>query len=191
MGTVRLDFTLSLDGYMTGPNVSVQHPMGEGGLRLHEWILADQISAADARISREAASSVGAVIIGRRMFDVGVGVWDDTPFPVPTFVLTHEVREPLPMTSGTFTFVNDGIQCALERAAAVAGDKHIRLMSGTVARQALDAGLVDEIHIQIAPVLLGRGQRLFDCLNHSGVELEQVEVIASPSVTHLHYRVVK
>jgi dihydrofolate reductase len=176
---------------MTGPNVSVSNPMGEGGLRLHEWILTDQPSDADARVSRDAASSVGAVIIGRRMFDVGVGVWDDTPFPVPTFVLTHEAREPLSMTSGTFTFVNDGIERALEQASAVAGDKHVRLMSGTVARQALDKGLVDEIHIQVAPILLGRGQRLFDCLQHGNVELEPVEVVASPRVTHLHYRVVK
>jgi len=189
--TVQLDFTISLDGFMTGPNVSVKHPMGEGGLRLHEWILTDQMSDADARISREAATSVGAVIIGRRMFEVGVGVWDDTPFPVPTFVMTHEPREPLVMTSGTFTFVNEGIESALQQASAVAGEKHVRLMSGTVAQQCLNAGLVDEIHVQIAPVLLGCGRRLFDELRTAQVELERTAVIESPRVTHLHFRVVK
>ena len=124
MGKLLLAFTMSLDGFIAGPDVSVDDPMGKGGERLHHWMFNDSPErGVDPEMAKEMLGVAGAVILGRRTFDVGLKPWDDTPFPVPCFVLTHERREPLAMKSGAFTFVADGIVSALDQARAVAGGK--------------------------------------------------------------------
>jgi len=189
MGKVLLDVSMSLDGFVAGPNVSVESPMGEGGERLHEWLFASA-SDVDAEVAREMHETTGAVVLGRRTFDVGVGVWEDTPFPVPCFVLTHDPLEERVEKSGTFSFVTD-VESAFQLAKAAAGEKDVRLMGAEVSQQFLEAGLVDEIRIQLAPVLMGNGRRLFASLGTEHIELERTAVLESPHVTHLRFRVVK
>ncbi|GGX59269.1 dihydrofolate reductase family protein [Streptomyces fructofermentans] len=189
MSKVVLHVTLSLDGFMAGPDISVEHPMGRGGLRLHDWILNTPADGVDSAVTREVSDSTGAVVLGRRTFDVGVGVWRDTPFPVPCLVLTHHALGPRTMRSGTFTFVTDGLRSALRQAKSAADGKDVALMGADTAQQAIGAGLVDEINLQIAPVLLGDGRRLFEHLGPERLELERTRVLASPHVTHLRFRV--
>ncbi|MCU1677020.1 MAG: hypothetical protein JWM93_1778 [Frankiales bacterium] len=189
MPTVRLDVTMSLDGFIAGPDVGVEQPMGKGGLRLHEWLFEASPGDVDAVVAEQMRAITGAVVLGRRTFDVGVGVWEDTPFPAPCFVVTHRPRGPLVQQSGTFAFVTDGIASAVRQAADAASDGHVRLMGADIARQCLAAGLVDELHLQLAPVLLGAGTRLFGDLATGPAEWERTAVIESPHVTHLHFRV--
>ncbi|MBB2740625.1 UNVERIFIED_ORG: dihydrofolate reductase [Microbispora rosea subsp. rosea] len=203
MGKVLLNMSVSLDGFSAGPDVGVERPMGQGGERLHEWLFdsdADRgaydtqksASSADAEVSDDLFAATGAVVVGRRTFDVGVGLWGDTPFPLPCFVLTHEAREELVMKRGTFTFVTDGIQSALKHAQEAAGEKNVLVMGGAnIAQQFVKAGLVDEIQIQLVPVLLGAGTRLFDNLGTDHIELERTMLNESPHVTHLRFRVVR
>lgn len=186
MAKLLLFFSMSLDGFIAGPNVSVDQPMGEGGERLHDWMFNSK-SEVDAEMAREA--SPGAVILGRRTFDAGIGPWGDTPYPAPSFVLTHEKREPLAMKSATFTFVADGIASALRQARAAAGEKDVIVMGADSARQYLKAGLVDEIVLQSVPVLMGAGTRLFDYIGDRQVELTAIRVIPSPTVTHMKFAV--
>lgn len=193
MCKVFLNLSVSLDGFSAGPDVSAEHPMGVGGERLHEWLLKPSAgNAADAEIAREVAATIGAVIIGKRTFDVGVGLWGDTPFPEPCFVLTHQPRPDLVMANGTFTFVADGLESALRQARAAAGDKDVLVMGGaTIAQQFVRAGRVDEIRLQLVPVLLGRGNRPFEQLGSPSIALTSPTVTASAAVTHLRYRVIK
>ena len=191
MGKVILDMSMSLDGFIAGPNVGVELPMGEGGLRLHDWLFNTSASEVDAEVEQEMFATTGAVVLGRRTFDVGQGPWGDTPFPVPCFVLTHEAREELVKKSGTFTFVTDGIESALEKAKAAAGDKNVSVMGANTAQQYIKAGLLDEIQIHLVPVLLGEGRRLFDHIGTEHIELEGTRVIESLGVTHLRFRVLK
>jgi dihydrofolate reductase len=212
---LKLDISMSLDGYVAGPNPTLEQPLGEGGERLHEWIvglatwreshgLEGGATGADDEVLAESLGNTGAVLMGRRMFSGGAGPWeddpradgwwgDDPPFRVPVFVLTHHAREPVTKQGGTsYTFVTDGIEAALEQARAAAGDKDVALAGGaSVAQQCLAAGLLDEVQIHVAPVLLGGGVRLFDNLGAGQVELEGMRVLESPAVTHLKYRVVK
>ncbi|MGY0235591.1 dihydrofolate reductase family protein [Longispora urticae] len=189
MGKVLVHATVSLDGYLAGPDVSVDQPLGEGGMRLHEWVFHRPAHENDAAVIAELFAATGAVVLGRRTFEVGVGAWEDTPYPAPSFVLTHQPRENLVMASGTFTFVTGGAGEALRRARAAAGDRDVTLMGADVSRQFLLAGHVDEVHLQLAPVLLGGGTRLFDGLADAGVTLERTRVLESPLVTHLRYAV--
>jgi dihydrofolate reductase len=189
MSKVVLNVTMSLDGFMAGPDISAEDPMGRGGLRLHEWIFDRSGSEADAAVTREVSDSTGAVVLGRRTFDVGVDVWEDTPFPVPCFVLTHNARSQMVMKSGTFTFITAGVETALQQAQTAAGGKDVTLMGADIAQQALRARLLDEINLQIAPVLMGDGRRLFDHLGREHIELERSRILASPHVTHLRFRV--
>ncbi|MEU4539093.1 dihydrofolate reductase family protein [Streptosporangium sp. NPDC023825] len=193
MGTVLLNITVSLDGFVAGPGVGIERPMGEGGERLHEWLFNDDADRdVDAGVHRELSASTGAVVVGRRTFDVGVGLWKDTPFPVPCFVLTHEDREELPMKSGTFTFVSDSLESAIRQARKAAKEKDVLVMGGAdIAGQLVRAGLVDEIQLQLAPVLLGAGTRLFDHPGGDRVELERTGLAGSARVTHLRFRVVR
>lgn len=190
MTKVVLSFSMSLDGFVAGPDVGIDQPMGRGGERLHDWLFKSP-SEIDAEKAREISQRVGAAIVGRRTFDVGVGPWEDTHYPVPSFVLTHEKRQPLAMKSGTFTFVTDGIESALSRARVAAGDKDIVVMGADAARQYVAAGLADEIIIQLAPVLMGKGTRLLDQFEGRQIELTQFSAVQSPSVTHLTYRLAK
>jgi len=191
MEKVILDMSMSLDGLIAGPNVDIERPMGEGGERLHKWLFNTAASKANADVEQEMFATTGAVVLGRRTFDVGVGQWGDVPFPVPCFVLTHEDQEEIVKKSGTFTFVTDGIESALQRARAAAGEKDVRLMGANIAQQFITAGLLDEIQINLVPVLLGDGVRLFDHLGTEQIELESTRVVDSIGVTHLKFRVVK
>jgi dihydrofolate reductase len=207
-----LDISMSLDGFVAGPNPSLEDPLGGGGERLHEWAFAARSwrerhgrsggeDNEDSKVIEEATSATGAVIMGRKMFSGGEGPWEDDPnadgwwgedppFHVPVFVLTSHARETKPMEGGTtFTFVTDGIESALEQARAAAGEKNVAIAGGAnVAQQYLAAGLLDEIQIHVAPVLLGGGVRLF-ADGAPGPELEATRMIHSPAVTHLRYRV--
>jgi dihydrofolate reductase len=209
MSSVTCQISISLDGFVAGPNQSVDNPIGEGGMRLHEWALATDswrrqhgldggAHNADAEVVDEVVQGVGAYIMGRGMFGGGDGPWDgswrgwwgeDPPFHVPVFVLSHHAREPLSMQGGTtFTFVTDGIDSALERARAAAGDGDVAIAGGASAvRQYLAAGMLDELHLHIVPVILGAGERLLEGVGEP--TLEPVGVVASPAVTHVKYRV--
>jgi dihydrofolate reductase len=203
MGKVHFEITMSLDGYVAGPNDSPELGLGEGGERLHQWVfdlaswrephgLAGGETNVDSEILDETIKATGAVIVGRRMFDNARGWGDEPPFHVPVFVLTHEPRDVLVKSDTTFTFVTDGIESALEQARAAAGDKNVSIGGGAnVAQQYLKAGLLDEMQIHIAPLLLGGGIRLFDQLGDAKIELEKTRVIDSPQVTHLRFRVVR
>ena len=193
MGKVTSEISMSLDGFITGPNVSVGNGMGDDGDRLHDWRF-DAKTEADAAIVDEIYASTGAVVFGKRMFDVGFEPWGDPPpFRMPVFVVTHEEREPLPMQGGTtYTFVTDGIEAALELARAAAGDKNVGIWGGAnIIRQYLKAGLLDEMQIHLIPILLGDGVRLFEDLDPEGIELRRTSSIETPGATHFRFEVVK
>jgi dihydrofolate reductase len=213
MTKLRIDISMSLDGFVAGPNQSVEHPLGENGERLHEWAYGlaswkeshgreGGAGGEEDDLVKETIASTGAYIMGRNMFGGGDGPWgddpwqgwwgDDPPFRVPVFVLTHHEREPLTLSDTTFTFVTDGAESALEHALAAAGDRDVQVAGGAnVAQQYLRAGQVDELQLHVAPMLLGGGARLFDTLDDAPVTLEQTQVFESPAATHLHYRVVR
>ncbi|MDQ3914761.1 MAG: dihydrofolate reductase family protein [Actinomycetota bacterium] len=214
MSKLRLDISTSLDGFVAGPNQSVEQPLGEGGEELHEWVVGLEVWRrrhgmeggevnASTSVLEESLENVGATIMGRNMFGGGPGPWgddpwdgwwgDDPPFHMPVFVVTHHARPPLEKAGGTtFTFVTDGIESALAQARAAAGAADIAIAGGAdVAQQYLAAGLVDEVQIHVAPVLLGAGARLFDNLGGALPALEQVRAVAAPGVTHVKYRVVR
>jgi dihydrofolate reductase len=189
MGQVVLDMSMSLDGFVAGPNVDVQRPMGQAGDRLHDWMYRGRTEAAAKAFEEAAFRTTGSVVMGRRTFEVGEGPWGDDTFQVPCFVLAHEARAPLTKGAATFTFVTDGIERALEQASAAAGDKEVMVMGGAeIAQQFMKAGLLDELRLHLVPVLLGDGVRLFDHHGAGQVELEPTEVIAAPGVTHLRLR---
>lgn len=194
MGEVVVEVSPSIDGYVAGPGVSVERPFGDAGERLHRWMGFDGAVPTDA--DRAAAERVfanaGAVVIGRRMFDVGIGPWgEDGAFGRPVFVATHRPEDVLVKGPTTFTFVTDGVVRAVELARATAGDQDVVVAGGAhVIQQCLAAGLVDEIRLHVVPVLLGGGPRLFDGLLDGQVELERTDAVLTPHATHLTYRVV-
>jgi dihydrofolate reductase len=208
-----VDITASLDGFVAGPNQTLDEPLGAGGEALHDWALATQSwreshgreggeTNVDDEVMAEHVGRIGATIMGRRMFSGGEGPWegdpnadawwgDEPPFHHPVFVLTHHPREPLVKEGTTFTFVTDGIESALEQARAAAGAKDVHVAGGANAiDQYLSAGLVDEMQIHVAPTLLGDGARLFEGVPPAALELTRA--IESPAgVTHLRYRVAR
>ncbi|MEO8452334.1 MAG: dihydrofolate reductase family protein [Gemmatimonadota bacterium] len=211
MSRLRLNITMSLDGFVAGPNQSVENPLGIGGMRLHEW--AFKLAAwrkphgmeggevnASTPVVEDHLAGIGAVLMGRNMFGGRPGPWgsdpwkgwwgDDPPFHTPVFVLTHHPRPPLPMQGATtFVFVNDGIESALTQARQAAGGKDVLLSGGAnIAQQYIAAGLIDEINLAVVPVLLRSGARLFDNLGDGEIGLEQVRAIEAPGVTHFKYR---
>jgi dihydrofolate reductase len=211
MSKLRFEISISLDGYVAGPNQSEEHPLGEGGEQLHEWVV--KLAAwreshgreggevnASSPLMEESLSGVGAVIMGRNMFGGGPGPWgedpwqgwwgEEPPFHGPVFVLTHHGREPLVLGETTFTFVTDGIESALEQAREAAGEEDVTIAGGAeVAQQYLAAGLVDQMQLNVPPLLLGGGERLFDDGAGAGLDLEPILVVDTPDVTHLRYRV--
>jgi len=214
MARFTFDISTSLDGFVAGPDPSLEDPLGKGGEQLHEWVLATRAwreshgreggeDGPDSELTARSIRDAGATVMGRRMFSGGEGPWesdpnadawwgDEPPFHHPVFVLTHHEREPLVKKGTTFTFVTDGIESALEQARAAAGEKNVALGGGaSVAQQYLSAGLLDELRLHVAPLLLGGGTRLFENLGPDVPHLEQVEVIESPAVTHMTYRVVR
>src|SRR4051812_31764277 len=187
MSKVYAELSMSLDGFITGPNVRVGNGMGDGGDRLHDWMF-DAKTETDAAIVDEKVASTGAVVMGKRMFDVGFEPWGDPPpFRMPVFVVTHQEREPLAMQGGTtYTFVTDGIEAALDQARAAACNKNVGIWGGAdIIRQYLKAALLDELRIQLIPILLGSGIRLFENLDPEGIELRKISSIETPSATHL------
>jgi dihydrofolate reductase len=212
MGKLYADISMSLDGFVAGPNIGPEQPLGEGGERLHDWIVglaswrashgkSGGRTGRDDEVVKKLVARGGAVIMGKNMFGPGQGApsddgtwqgwWgDDPPFHKPVFVLTHQKREALQLSDTTFTFVNDGPESALEQARAAAGDDEVQIAGGASAiQQYLGAGQLDELSLHVAPLLLGDGVRLFDNLDGADPKLEPVEVIESPAVTHLRYRV--
>jgi dihydrofolate reductase len=190
MSRVTLDMSMSLDGFATGPNEGVGNPLGDDDGRLHAWVDAAKTEA-DAEVLDEIYATTGAIVIGKRMFDVGVEPWGDPPpFGMPVFVLTHEAREPQPMQGGTtYEFVSDGLEDALARAREAAGERNVGIWGGpNIAQQYLEAGLVDELQIHLSHLLLGQGVRLFGNLD-GPIELEQTRTIAAPSATHMRFSV--
>ena len=207
---VRFQISMSLDGFVAGPDQSEEHPLGVGGDRLHEWVYRlevwhrahgrDQGEVNESTPVVEARqSNIGAGVMGRGMFGGGGGDWgdepwngwwgEDPPFRVPVFVLTHHERDPLELGETTFSFVTGGIESALAQAEAAAGESDILISGGAeTGRQYLMAGLVDEMHLDLVPVLLGGGASLVDGLADAGVRLEQTAAIQAPGVTHLTYR---
>ena len=210
MTIVRLQITMSLDGYVAGPNQSLEHPLGERGEELHQWAFAARAfremhgmeggePGPDSDVITEAFQNVGAYILGRNMFGGGPGPWDESwrgwwgdepPYHAPTFILTHYAREPLEMQGGTtFYFVTDGIHAALDRAKSAAGDKDVSIAGGAdVVQQYVKAGLIDEMEIHVVPLLLGSGSRLFENTDGRQAQYEVVRVVSSPAVTHVKYR---
>ena len=193
MSKVVCEISMSLDGFITGPNVRVGNGMGDGGDRLHDWMFGAKTTT-DAKFVDDKYASTGAVVMGKRMFDVGFEPWGDPPpFGMPVFVVTHEERDPLPMQGGTtYTVVTDGIEAALELARAAADDKNVGVWGGAnIIRQYLKAGLLDEMQIQLIPILLGNGIRLFEGLDPEGIELRRTGSIETPAATHFRFEVVK
>jgi dihydrofolate reductase len=194
MNKVTCDISMSLDGFITDPNAGVGTPLeGNDPGRLHDWMF-DAKTDADGDVVAERYASTGAILIGRRMFDVGFEPWGDPPpFARPVFVLTHERRDPLPMQGGTtYSFVSDGIEAGLEQARAAAGGKDVGIWGGAnVIRQYLRAGLLDEMGIHLIPILLGDGIRLFQDLGTEEIEFRRTRCIQTPNATHLGFEVVK
>lgn len=191
MGKVILDMSMSLDGFIAGPNIAVDRPMGEGGERLHHWLFGS-VAGDDAGVIDRSSRNRGAVVMGRTTFDVGEGPWgEDGAFQLPCFVVTHQARQRLTRGRTTFTFVTEGIESALAQARVAAGDKDVWLMGANADQQYLQAGLVDELRIHLIPVLLGAGVRLFEQIGAQRVELERTRVTPSPGVTHLTFRIIK
>lgn len=202
---VHSDISMSLDGFIAGPNDSIDRPLGTGGERLHEWVynlaswrerhgIAGGKIDTDAEVLDESFRNTGAILMGRRMYDLGEESWgDDPPFGMPVFVVTHDDRNEIVKEGGTtFTFVTDGIESALHQAKAAAGDSDVSVAGGAnTIQQFITAGLLDEIQIHLVPILLGDGRRLFDHIGPKLIELENTRVIESPGVTHLKFRVVK
>ncbi len=200
MSRVTCQISMSLDGFVAGPDQSREDPLGRGGERLHEWAFGPGRTAEDARIADAALDGIGAYVMGRRMFAGPGGPlepdwrgwWgEDPPYHAPVFVLTHHPRDPLPMQGGTtFHFVSEGIEAALVRARAAAGDLDVGIAGGAATvQQYLAAGHLDELHLHIVPIVLGAGERLLDGVGDP--VLEPVEVVASPAATHVRYRVVR
>lgn len=212
MAKLRFQIAMSLDGFIAGPNQSVENPLGEGGMQLHEWVF--ELEAwrkphgreggevnASTPVVEASLENVGATIMGRNMFG-GTGPWgtepwdgwwgEEPPFHTPVFVLTHHPREPLEKQGGTtFHFVCDGIESALAQAKEAAGGKNVSLGGGAnVAQQYLAAGLIDEMLLSVVPVLLGGGTRLFENVPTEALKLAPIQVVDAPGVTHLRYGVV-
>jgi dihydrofolate reductase len=211
MGKVRFSLSMSLDGYVAGPEQSLENPLGIGGMRLHEWVFpleafrrvhgeqGGEVNAS-TQVLEENFANVGAYVLGRNMFGGGTGPWDeswrgwwgeDPPYHTPVFVVTHHAREPLVMQGGTtFNFVTEGVESAVEQAKAAAGEADVVIGGGaSTVQQCLRAGLVDEPGVSLVPIFLGAGERLFDNLGDDPPVLEQIRAVEAPGVIHLTYRV--
>jgi dihydrofolate reductase len=201
MAQVLTALSTSLDGFIAGADDSPDQPLGTGGSRLFDWFSNGdtpskyyptfRLSSGSAQLFDEIAGNCGAIVTGRRTYDVSDGWGGSGPLAgVPLFVLTHQVPDAVPAGEPPYTFVTDGIDAAVKQAKAAAGERDVSLMGAETVQQCLRAGLLDEIHIHLIPVLLGRGVRLLDHLGEGSVELECIQVVNAPGVTHLSYRVV-
>ncbi|MGE5463214.1 MAG: dihydrofolate reductase family protein [Syntrophothermus sp.] len=203
MGKVVFNMTMSLDGFVAGPNDGPGNGLGDRGEQLFDWYFKGdteiklsegtpvlKVSKQSAEIIRNAFESYGAGVWGRKTFDI-TGGWGGHPPGEPCFIVTHHVPQEWVREGSPFVFVTDGVESAIRQAKEAAGDKNVVLCTATILQQALRAGLVDELAIDVAPVLLSEGVRLFDHLADCSIKLEKIYAIDAPLVTHMKYRVVK
>jgi dihydrofolate reductase len=210
MAKVIVALSMSLDGFIAGPDDGSEQPLGRGGMRLFDWyfdgdrsirayqeaadrgvpVPAFNLSGSSAEVFEELIESGGAVVTGRRTYDIANAWSGNGPLPgLPVFVLTHTIPHHVPQGESRYTFVTDGVHSAIAQAKAAAGDKYVSLMGASVAQQCLRAGLLDEVQIHLVPTLLGAGVRLFDDIGANSIDLETIRVVDSPGVTHLRYQV--
>jgi dihydrofolate reductase len=203
MGKVVFNMTVSLDGFVAGPNDGPKNGLGDGGDALFNWYFSGdteipisdgnmvlKVSPQSAELINAAFQTYGAGVWGRRTFDIA-GAWGGHPPGSPAFIVTHHVPQEWVYEGSPFTFVTDGVESAIRQARQAAGDKDVVICTASILQQCLNAGLMDEIHIDVAPLLLGNGVRLFDHLNIKPTELECIRVVEAPGITHLGFRVLK
>lgn len=203
MGKVVFNMTVSLDGFVAGPNDNPDNGLGDGGDALFNWYFSGdtevlmsegvpplKVSKQSAEILKEAISNIGAGVWGRRTFDIA-HAWGGNPPGSPAFIVTHNVPQEWVYEGSPFTFITEGVENAVRQAKEAAGDKDVVICTASILQQCLNAGLMDEIHLDVAPLLLGNGVRLFDHLNIKPVQLERIRVVEAPGVTHLGFRVMK
>ncbi|MEW6401205.1 MAG: dihydrofolate reductase family protein [Chloroflexota bacterium] len=203
MGKVVFNITMSLDGFVAGPNDSPEKGLGEGGDALFNWYFSGdteillsegtpplKVSAQSAKVLKDAVANLGAGIWGRRTFDIA-HAWGGHPPGAPAFIVTHHIPQDWVYDGSPFTFVTDSVESAVRQARQAAGEKDVVICTASILQQCLNAGLMDEIHVDVAPLLLGNGIRLFDHLNIKPIELECIRVVNTPHVTHLGYLVLK
>lgn len=203
MGKVVFNMTMSLDGFVAGPNDNPENGLGDGGEPLFNWyfsgdteiILSEgtpplKVSAQSAKFLKEAVAGYGAGVWGRKTFDIA-HAWGGHPPGSPAFIVTHNVPSEWVYQGSPFTFVTDGVESAIRQARAAAAGKDVVLCTASILQQSLNARLVDEIYVDVAPFLLGRGVRLFDHLQIDPTNLECIRAVQTPHVTHLGYRVLK
>ena len=203
MGKVVFNMTVSLDGFVAGPNDGPDNGLGDGGDALFNWyfsgdteiILSEgtpvlNVSSQSAKLLKEAFEKYGAGVWGRKTFDIA-HAWGGHPPGTPCFIVTHTLPQEWNYEGSPFTFVTDGVESAIRQAKEAAGDKDVVVCTASILQQCLNAGLMDEIYIDLAPLLLGKGVRLFEHLKIEPVELERIQVIEAPGVTHLGFRVVR
>jgi dihydrofolate reductase len=203
MGKVVFNMTVSLDGFVAGPNDNPDNGLGDGGDALFNWYFSGdteipisdgemvlKVSPQSAKILKESIETYGAGVWGRKTFDIA-RAWGGHPPGSPCFIVTHHVPQEWDYEGSPFTFVTEGVESAIRQAKQAAGDKDVVICTASILQQCLNAGLLDEIHIDVAPLLLGKGVRLFDHLEFKPTELERIRVIEAPGITHLGYRVVK
>jgi dihydrofolate reductase len=203
MGKVVFNMTVSLDGFVAGPNDSPDNGLGDGGDALFTWYFSGdteipisdgnmtlKVSSESAQILKEGFETYGAGVWGRRTFDIA-RAWGGHPPGSPAFIVTHSVPQEWVYKGSPFTFVTDGVESAIRQAKQAAKEKNVVVCTASILQQCLNLGLMDEIHIDVAPLLLGKGVRLFDHLNIAPTELEIIRALPARGVTHLGYRVVK
>jgi dihydrofolate reductase len=204
MGKITMGLSMSLDGFIAGPNDGPSSPLGDGGERLFAWYQAGEVeyglpgtemvfrvSPQSADLLREAHSRMGAFVTGRRTFDIAGGWGGSPPLGVPTLVVTHSVPQEWVYEGSPFTFVTDGVESAIEQARVVAGEKDVAVGAASIVQECIRLGLLEEIHVDLVPALLGGGVRLFEHLGTTPIELESTRVIEGAGVTHLTFRVLR
>ena len=203
MGKVTFNMTMSLDGFVAGPNDGPENGLGDGGDGLFTWYFSGdtevpisdgnmvlKVSKQSAELLNEAFSMYGAGVWGRRTFDIA-HAWDGHPPGRPCFIVTHNVPQEWVKEGSPFTFVTDGVESAIRQAKEVSGNKDVVICTPSILQQCLKAGLVDEIHVDVAPILLGGGVSLFDHFGSGPINLACIRNIQAPGVTHLGFRVIK
>src|SRR5688572_14586130 len=203
MGKVTFNMTMSLDGFVAGPNDNPENGLGDGGEGLFKWYFSGdtevklsegtpvlKISKESAKLLKEGIQGYGAGVWGRKTFDIA-HAWGGNPPGSPAFIVTHHIPQEWVKEGSPFIFVTDGVESAIRQAKQAAGEKDVVICTASILQQCLNLGLMDEIHIDVAPLLLGKGVRLFDHLDIKPIELERIRVVDAPGVTHLGFRVVK
>ncbi|MEZ4671105.1 MAG: dihydrofolate reductase family protein [Anaerolineae bacterium] len=203
MSKVVAELSMSLDGFVAGPNDNPDNGLGDGGKVLFDWYsngdvdfplpgtdMSFKISRASAELLREDWYAIGAMVVGRRTFDIAHGWGGNPPGGGNCFVVTHNVPQEWIKEGSPFTFITDGVESAIRRAKQVAGENNVSVGSANIAQQCLKAGLLDEIHVDLAPVLLGSGIPFFGNLGTQQIKLEPILTVAGVGVTHLHFRVI-